>query len=213
MFDPATGTFALTGQIPAGCSDGGPDVALPDGTVLFSWGDAVEIYDPISGAFTCSRPMKTPNRGHTSATLLADGTVLMAGGQDVVGNETAGTSAEIYSPPTPIPAPVLLSVPGSLQAAILHASTEKLVSSDSPAAAGEILEIYLTGLLDGSVIPPQVAIGGRMADVLFFGQASGYVRLNQVNVRVPGGIAAGTATQVWLNYLGRPSNQVTISVQ
>ena len=213
LYDAATGSFALTGQIPTGCSDGGPDVSLPDGTVLFSWGDAVEIYDPVSSAFTCSGPMKTPNRGHTSATLLADGTVLMAGGQDVSGNETAGTSAEIYFPPTPTPAPVLLTISGGAQAAILHASTETLVSSDSPAAAGEILEIYLTGLLEGSVIPPQVAIGGRMADVLFFGQAPGYVRLNQVNVRVPSGIAAGTIAQVWLNYLGRSSNQVTISAQ
>jgi hypothetical protein len=212
LYDPATGTFTLTGQIPAGCTEGGPDAYLGDGLVMFSWGDSVEFYDPSGAAFACSGPMASPSHGHTSSTLLADGTVLLAGGQDVVGN-SAGATAEVYAPPTPVSAPVLLSVPGSEQAAILHASTQALVSSDSPAAAGEILEIYLTGLLDGSVIPPQVAIGGKMAEVLFFGKARGYVGLNQVNVRVPSGIASGTAAQVWLNYLGRPSNQVATAVQ
>ena len=212
LYDPATGTFALTGQIPAGCSDGGPDVSLPDGTVLFSGGDAVKIYDPVSGAFTCSGPMKTPSRGHASSTLLSDGTVLLAGGQDVSGN-FAGVTAEIYTSPSPIPAPVLLAISGNAQAAILHASTQQLVTAENPAVAGESLEIYLTGLLDGSVIPPQVAIGGLMAEVLFFGNAPGYAGLNQVNVRVPSGKAPSPEAGVRMYYLNRPSNEVTIALQ
>ena len=111
------------------------------------------------------------------------------------------------------PAPVLLSVSGgSRQGAILHPGTSQVASSTNPAFIGEALEIYLTGLVDGSAVAPQITIGDRVADILFFGKAPGLAGLNQVNVRVPG-ITPGPAVPVRLTYLGRLSNEVTIGVR
>ena len=112
------------------------------------------------------------------------------------------------------PAPVLLSASrdGTRQGAILHAGTSQVASATNPAVIGEVLEIYGTGLVDGSAVPPQIAIGDRVAEVLYFGKAPGFVGLNQMNVRVPA-ISPGAAVPVRLTYLDRLSNEVTIGVR
>ena len=229
IYDAAAGVFSVTGTMTAPIGYWQAAVLLPEGKVLIA-GESpdvpcgmimigfpstgtcpgyAELYDSVTGTF--SGPMVSlAEEGH-AATLLPDGTVLLSGGFRCCGITIAG--AEIYHPAVPRPSPVLLSLSGSTQGAILHASTQQLVSRDNPAVAGEVIEIYGTGLIDDAVIPPQVSIGGLMTKVLYFGPAPGYTGLKQINVRVPPAVGSGPAIEVRLTYLARPSNEVTIQVQ
>jgi hypothetical protein len=195
---------------------------LPDGTLLISGGgnsdtswwtfatNGAEIYDPAAHTFSVTGSMAANRERHTS-TVLGDGTVLVAGGGE---NGYGTATAEIYRPAAPTPGPVLasLSSSGIGQGAIWHVVGD-IASSSSPAAIGEALSMYTTGLIPGGVIPPQVAVGGRLAEVLFFGDAPGYPGYYQVNFLVPGDVASGPSVTVRLSYLGRSSNEVTIAIR
>jgi hypothetical protein len=86
---------------------------LADGTVLVTGGSSVggfnnsagqvaltEIWDPATGMFTPVAATSSVFRGyHTTAVLLPDGRVLMAGGNHDSPNYIENRNAEIYSPP------------------------------------------------------------------------------------------------------------------
>ncbi len=231
LYDPTTGSFASTGNM-RWRRVWHSLTLLPDGTVLAAGGEtdscsgnlcyfagsvmSAELYNPTAGTWEPTGDMTGP-RSTQTATLLNDGTVLIAGGVSYGGIGIffgGAASAEVYTPTVLIPPPGLLSVSGDGQGQgfIWRNATGQLVSPENPAEAGETVQIYCVGLTDGSVIPPQISIGGHMAEIESFGNAPGWTGVNQLTVRVPSG-ATGSAVPVRLTYLGRTSNEVTVVIQ
>ena len=231
LYDPATGAFSATGSMTAR-RVWHTLTLLPSGLVLSTGGEtdtcggtacsfagtvsSAELYDPVAGVFHAISDMAVAHEGHT-ATLLADGRVLIAGGVTYGGIGLFGGSesvAEIYRPDVLLPAPTLLGMSDDNHAhgAIYHARTTYIAGSEDPAAAGDEIDILCTGVRSGSVILPQVAIGGRLADIVSVGVTPGVPGTQTVRVRVPTGIHAGSV-RVRLTYLGRSSNAVTMAVK
>jgi hypothetical protein len=108
IFDPKTDTFSPTGSMTAPRC-GGTATLLQDGRVLMTAGvmwpsssgrtnqSSAEIFDPKTGTFS---PTGSPADGGTgqTATLLADGRVLVAGG--TASTDLTVASAELYDPAT-----------------------------------------------------------------------------------------------------------------
>jgi hypothetical protein len=111
VFDPKTDTIASIGALNV-AREVGTDTLLADGRVLLAAGRQErgpepdisignsEVFDPVSGVFTSTGSMVEPRDQHT-ATLLPDGTVLIAAGVQFIGGYgslTELTSAEIFDP-------------------------------------------------------------------------------------------------------------------
>ncbi len=120
VFDPKTEKFTPVASPMTADRFGHAAVRLADGRVLIVGGTSVvlgqpgktlaaaEVFDPKSGRFHPTRgPMHVP-RDRPTATLLPDGTVLIAGGQD---GEQTPRMAELFDPKTetftPLASPLL----------------------------------------------------------------------------------------------------------
>lgn len=105
-YDPGMSAFVPTGSMGVG-RYGHTATALPGGDVLIAGGERIdedgfdialsstEIYNPATGRFHPTGSMRVARKHHT-ATVLRDGQVLLAGGED--NNGHALESAELYNP-------------------------------------------------------------------------------------------------------------------
>ena len=113
---------------------GGEKIAPP---VVFTTLSNAEIYDPRTGIFTATGSMAAARLGHT-ATLLANGKVLIAGG--------AGASAELYNPATGAFSPTgSMTTPRKFPTAALLANGKVLIAGGGPtagAAPNRSAELY-----------------------------------------------------------------------
>lgn len=103
LYDPATGTSINTGSLGV-ARYSHRAILLPDGRVLVIGGlngsnntqplNSAELYDPASGTWTPTGGLTSARRGST-ATLLPNGKVIVAGGDN---GTTVLSSAELYDP-------------------------------------------------------------------------------------------------------------------
>jgi hypothetical protein len=149
MYNPSSGTITSTGSLTVARS--APAVLLGNGKVLIAGGyncdangncaslNSAEIYDPGSSAFSSAGNMTTDRYGHTM-TLLANGRVLIAGGESCSSSTSCSAlnTAELYDPIAGTFTPT-----GSLNSARFNASAAVL-------SAGQVL---IAGGFNGSTYP------------------------------------------------------------
>jgi len=123
--------------------------------------------------------------------------------------------------------PGLFTLDGT-SAIVVHGATNQLVTAANPAAPGEVVVFYATGL--GAVGRAQqsgrpaslaelaeasnalaVSIGGRVAAVQFAGLTPGSIGLYQVNCTVPAGVSG--ELEVQMTMLGRSSKAAKMPVR
>ncbi len=168
LYNPATGTWSGAGSFD-GPREQQTATLLADGDVLVAGGldegggsgyptsDATAtLYDPSTNRWTATAPMPGRHYGQ-SATLLANGWVLVAGGQSA--------AAEVYEPPSGVWVPTgNMSTPRTHQAATLLPDGQVLVTGGNgpDGKPQSTAERYLTGA--GPLVtatPATLGFGGQ----------------------------------------------------
>jgi len=155
LYNPDTSAFTTTG--PMATARSAPSVLLSNGKVLIAGGYncgssgscssliSAEIYDPVTGTFSSAGSMTVARSSHTM-TVLANGVVLIAGGQNCTSATSCTTlsSAEIYDPNA-----------GTFTPALDNMSAARFGASAVLLNSGLVL---IVGGFDGTNLPAAVEI-------------------------------------------------------
>jgi hypothetical protein len=180
LYDPATEIWTVTGDHARPDAHYQAPTLLSDGTVLVVSPELIaEIYDPGTGVWTETGTKLRPHIG-VPATLLLDGTVLVAGGSEC---REGCASAELYvpagvSPPTtlaPVPSPTPIPTPVPPQAGPDGSWTIRVSNSSSQPARLFVAEETGQGLMGQRVgsATPNVVLPGTAVEVSFIVPAPG----------------------------------------
>ena len=205
-YDPATGTWTVLAE-PAG--SGSPIALLSDGTVLMAvpgspepFCTAAALYDPRSGSWTSASSMLRCGKG-SSFTLLLDGTVLVAGGEDcnesvdaVTGEHRlrcVSTSATMLFVPPGVSPPPLPAFPSPPPPVFPSPAPD---STPLPPAAGPV--------------PPnarswKVTVVNHSSEpaTLFVAEADGHGKLQLVGSATPNVVPAGATVKVTFRFAAK----------
>lgn len=208
-------------------------------------GGAASIFGAFPGTLTTSTPVTPLSTMMDSVSVFVDGIAAplyyvsttqiniqipwaVSSDQKATINITDGSWSATTTADVQAAAPGIFEVDSKHDGAILH-SDFRLVSATNPAAPGEIVLIYATGL--GSVTPPQVdgheasdtqvatatnpqvQIGNQPATVEWTGLAPGFVGLYQINAMVPLSSPSGNDVITLVTSNRMASNSAVIAVK
>ena len=156
LYNPTTGTFVTTGGL--NVARAGPSTTLlANGKVLVAGGvyytgtspnlvvhylASAELYDPTTGTFALTGSLHTARSSQT-ATVLGNGNVLLAGGQNDGANGGYLASAELYNPTTgKFTVTGSLNTPRILHRAHLLASGQVLIVAGNHFGSIASAELY-----------------------------------------------------------------------
>ena len=209
IYDPVAGTWTPTASMTYSRQNHTATL-LPNGTVLVAGGQSgspggqpetgflvsAEIYDPIAGTWTPTGNMANYRTQHT-ATLLPNGTVLVASGQ--TNNTDLTPSAEIFDPGTG-----LWTVTGSLIAArALHTAT--LLANGTVLVAGGANSALDAILSSAEIYDPSAGTWRSAASMLVARVSHTATLLPSGKVLVAGGCSCAAAvsnSEVYDSVLG-----------
>ncbi len=197
LYDPGTGKWTSAGHL-ARPRIGHTATLLPGGKVLVVGGDCnanahtlgcegtAELYDPATGSGVATGKLNTPRIGFT-ATLLATGKVLVAGGVDNADDSLS--SAELYDPGTGT-----WSYTGDLVTARLEHSATALADGRVLIAGGWLDDFFQTTTGTAEIYDPVTGTWSGTGSLHHAGLLHTATRLGDGRVLVAGGYKSDPPT-------------------